>query len=93
MSIEVPVLELSVASDRFRDESLAARAAGAVLRPVAGTGELAPAAEHLLDCFVLAADALAVELDLLGDSLAHVAAAWLALDAGLLARRGQVLAR
>ena len=41
----------------------------------------------------MAARALAVETEDLGDDIEAVARSWLALDAGLLARRGPVLAR
>jgi hypothetical protein len=93
MSIDVPVLEVFDLGDRLRAAAEPGSAAAARLEPAADTGAIAAALGDALDAFRMAARALAVETDDLGATVDAVARSWLALDAGLLARRGQVLAR
>ena len=93
MSIEVPVLEVFDLADRLRAAAVPSSDAAARLAPVDGTGAIAAALDQALDAFGTLARALAVESEDLGDTVASVARSWMALDAGLLARSGQVLAR
>ena len=93
MSVAVPVLQVLDLADRFRAAARPGAEAAARLRPVEGTGAIAAALGDALSAFGMAARALAVETEDLGDTVDAVARSWLALDAELLARRGQVLAR
>ena len=93
MSVAVPVLQVLDLADRFRAAARPGAEAAVRLRPVEGTGAIAAALGDALSAFGMAARALAVETEDLGDDIEAVARSWLALDAGLLARRGQVLAR
>ena len=93
MSIDVPVLEVFDLADRLRAAAAPGHDAAARLQPAGDTGAIAAALDDVLDVIRMAARALAVETEDLGDTVDAVARSWLALDAGLLARRGQVLAR
>ena len=93
MSIDVPVLEVFDLADRLRAAAEPGSAAAGRLEPATGTGAIAPALDDALDAFRMTCRALAVETDALGATVDAVARSWQALDAGLLARRGQVLAR
>jgi hypothetical protein len=93
MSIEVPVLEVFDVADRLRAAAAPGHEAAARLVPGGPAGTIAAALDDALDSFQLAARALAVETEDLGDTVDSVARSWLALDADLLARHGQVLAR
>ena len=92
MSIDVPVLEVFDLADRC------ARRPGRATRrgppdPVGPTGAIAAALDDALAASGRRRRALAVETDDLGTTVDAVARSWMALDAGLLARHGQVLAR
>jgi hypothetical protein len=93
MSIEVPVLEVLDLAGRLRAAAEPGHFAAGRLRHVGDTGDVAGALEQAQDAFRLAARALAAETEDLGDTVDAVARSLLALDSGLLARRGQVLAR
>ena len=93
MSIDVPVLEVFALADRLRAAAEPGYDAAARLEPAAGAGAIAAALDDAFDAFRMAARAVAVETDDLGDAVDAVARSWMALDAGLLARRGQVLVR
>ena len=93
MSIEVSVLEVLDLAGRLRSAAEPGHFAAARLRHVGNTGDVAAALDHAHEAFRLAARALAAETEDLGDTVDAVARSWLALDVGLLARRGQVLAR
>jgi hypothetical protein len=93
MSIEVPVLEVLGLADRLRAAAEHGTAAAARLRPPGDAGALTAGLDDFVACFALAARAVGSETDLLGREVAAAARSWLALDRGLLARRGQVLAR
>ncbi len=95
MSLDVPVLEVLDLADRLRAAAEPGHDARARLADVdAGcTGGITAALDDTLHAFRLGAVALAVETQELGNAVAATARSWLALDAGLLARRGQVLAR
>jgi hypothetical protein len=93
MSIDVPVLEVLDLADRLRGAAAHGTAAAERLLPVCRGGELAAALDRLCEGARLAAGAIAVETGLLGDTAEETARSWLALDAGLLPRRGVVLAR
>jgi hypothetical protein len=93
MSIDVPVLEVFDLAYRLRAAAAPGHDAAARLQPAERTGAIAAALDDALDAFRMTARALAVEAEDLGDTVEAVARSWLVLDAGLLARRGQVLAR
>jgi hypothetical protein len=93
VSIDVPVLELFDLADRVRAAAEPGRRAAARLQPGGATGVIAAALDDTLDALRMLAGALAVETEELGDTVDAVARSWVALDAGLLARHGQVLAR
>ncbi len=93
MSIDVPVLEVFDLADRLRAAAAPGHDAAGRLEPAGPTGAIAAALDDALDAFRMAARALAVETEDLGDTVGSVARSWLALDTGLLARSGQVLAR
>ena len=93
MSIDVPVLEVFDLADRLRSVAGLGLDASARLTPPGDAGALTPPLEGFAEAFRLAARALAVETDVLGGATDAVARSWLALDADLLRRRGQVLAR
>jgi hypothetical protein len=93
MSIEVPVLEVFDLADRLRTAAEPGHDAAARLAPPEGTGAIAAALDDALGALGMAARALAVETEDLGGTVDAVARSWLTLDTGLLARRGQVLAR
>ena len=93
MSIEVPVLEVFRLADRLRAAAASGHDAAARLQSTGDTGAVAAALEDAVDALRMTARALAVEAEDLGDTVDAVARSWLALDAGLLVRRGQVLAR
>jgi hypothetical protein len=93
MSIEVPVLEVFDLADRLRAAAQPGHDAVARLVPAGRTGAIGAALDDALDAFQTLGRALAVETDDLGDTVDAVARSWMALDAGLLARRGQVLER
>jgi hypothetical protein len=93
MSIDVPVLEVFDLADRLRVAAQPGRDAAARLQPDGDTGAIAAALHDAFDAWRTTARALAVEAEDLGDTVDAVARSWLALDADLLARRGQVLAR
>jgi hypothetical protein len=93
MSIDVPVLEVFDLADRLRAAARPGHDAAARLQPVDSTGAIAGALDGAMDALRMLASALAVEAEELGDAVDAVARSWMALDAGLLARHGQVLAR
>jgi hypothetical protein len=93
MPIEVPVLEVFDLADRLRAAAGPGHRAAARLEPAGRVGDISAALDDALGAFRLAARAVAVETEELGEDVATVARSWLALDAALLARRGQVLAR
>jgi hypothetical protein len=93
VSIDVPVLEVFHLADRLRAAAAPGSDAAVRLQPAGDTGAIAAALDDVLAAFRMAARALAVETDDLGATVDAVARSWLALDAGLLARRGQVLGR
>ena len=93
MSIEVPVLEVFDLADRLRAAAQPGSDAAARLVPAGPTGAIGAALDDALDAFRTVARALAVETDDLGSTVDAVARSWMAFDAGLLARRGQVLVR
>jgi hypothetical protein len=93
MSIEVPVLEVFDLADRLRAAAHPGHDAVARLVTAGETGAIGAALDDALDAFRTLARALAVETDDLGDTVDAVARSWMALDAGLLPRRGQVLER
>ena len=93
VSIDVPVLEVLSLADRLRAAAVPGHDAAARLVTVEATGAIAAALEDAFGALGTLARALAVETDDLGDTVASVARSWMALDAGLLTRRGQVLAR
>ena len=93
MSIEVPVLEVFALADRLRTTAGSGAVAAGRLRPVCRIGDLAGPLDELFEGARLAAGALAVETGLLGDAAEAAARSWLALDAGLLPGRGQVMSR
>jgi hypothetical protein len=93
MSIEVPVLAVFDLADRLRSVAGLGLEAAARLTPPGDAGALAADLDRFADAFALAARALAVETELLGDTVDAVGRSWLALDAALAGRRGQVLAR
>ena len=93
MSIDVPVLEVFDLADRLRSVADRGLEASVRLTPPGDAGALTTALEGFAEAFGLAGRALAVETDVLGDTVDAVARSWLALDADLLRRRGQVLAR
>ena len=93
MSIVVPVLEVFDLADRLRAAAAPGHDAAARLESAEDIGAIAAALDDVLDAFRMTSRALAVEADDLGNTVDAVARSWLALDAGLLARRGQVLAR
>ncbi|MCV2490458.1 hypothetical protein OF117_13910 [Geodermatophilus sp. YIM 151500] len=90
-SIEVPVLELFGLAGALRVGAGTAEEARARLVPGAPVGgRLQPAVDAFLAGHGLTARGLAGELHRLDAAVAEVAGSWLALDAGLLVRRGQV---
>jgi hypothetical protein len=93
MSIDVPVLEVFDLADRLRATAERGHDAAVRLEPAGPTGAIAAALDDALEAFRMAARALAVETDDLGTTVDAVARSWMALDAGLLSRHGQVLAR
>ena len=93
VSIDVPVLEVFDLADRLRAAAVPGHDAAVRLVPVEATGAIAAALDDAFGALGTLARALAVETDDLGDTVASVARSWMALDAGLLARHGQVLAR
>jgi hypothetical protein len=94
MSIEVPVLELYDLADVLRGSAGTADEAFSRLIPPGPVGErLQAAADDAVAGFRLGVRGLAVELELLGGTVAGVADSWLVLDETLLARRNQVRAR
>jgi hypothetical protein len=93
MSIEVPVLEVLDLADRLHAAAEQGTAASARLGRPGEVGGLTAGLDDFVGCFALAARAIGSETDLLGSEVAATARSWLALDARLLARRGQVLAR
>jgi hypothetical protein len=93
VSIDVPVLQVFDLADRLRAAAAPGHDAAARLEPADPTGAIAAALEDAFGAFGTLGRALAVETDDLGDTVEAVARSWMALDAGLLARRGQVLAR
>jgi hypothetical protein len=93
MSIEVPVLEVFDLADRLRAAAQPGYDAATRLVPSGRTGAVAGALDDALDAFRTLARAVAVESEDLGDDADAVARSWIAFDADLLARRGQVLAR
>jgi len=93
MSIDLPVLEVLDLADRLRAGAGPGHDAAARLQPVGPTGAVSAALDDVIDAFGTAARALAVENEDPGATVEGVARSWLALDAGLLARRGQMLAR
>lgn len=93
MSVEVPVLEVFDLADRLRAVAGDGFAASTRLAPPADCGALTAVLADFVEVFALAARALAVDIDQLAESVEAAARSWLALDAGILARRGQVLSR
>jgi hypothetical protein len=93
MSIDVPVLEVFDLADRLRAAAAPGHEAAARLRPAGHTGAIGGALDDAFDALRMLTSALAVETRDLGDAVDSVARSWMALDAGLLARHGQVLAR
>jgi hypothetical protein len=93
MSIEVPVLEVFDLADRLRAAAQPGADAAARLVPAGRAGAVAAALDDALGAFRTLARALAVESEDLGDAVDAVGRSWLALDADLLARRGQVVER
>lgn len=93
MSVEVPVLEVLGLADRLRAAADLGAAAAARLPPPGDAGAVTAALEEFLTCFALAARALGGEAASLGDAAGTAARSWLALDEGLLVRRGQLTAR
>jgi hypothetical protein len=93
MSIDVPVLAVFDLADRLRATAERGYDAAARLEPAGPAGAIAAALDDALDAFRMAARALAVETDDLSTTVDAVARSWMALDAGLLSRRRQVLAR
>jgi hypothetical protein len=93
MSIEVPVLEVFHLADRLSAAAQSGYDAAARLVPGGPTGAIAAALDDALDALRTVTRALAVETEHLGDTVDAVARSWMVLDAGLLARRGQVLER
>jgi hypothetical protein len=93
MSIDVPVLEVFDLADRLRAAAEPGHDAAARLQPAGRVGAIETALDEALEGFRMTARALAVETEELGRTVDAVARSWLALDAGLLARSGQVLAR
>ena len=93
MSIEVPVLEVLGLADRLRAAALHGADAAARLGSPGGAGGVGAALEDFLACFALAARAVGAETELLGEAATAAAYSWVALDADLLARRGQLTSR
>lgn len=93
MSIDVPVLEVFDLADRLRAAAQPGHDAAVRLEPDGDTGAIAAALHDAFDALRMTARAVAVETEDLGRTVDAVARSWLALDAGLLARSGQVLAR
>jgi hypothetical protein len=93
MSIEVPVLEVVGLADRLRGIAGGGSAAARGLGEPGPVGELDAALGQLVEGARLAARAIGVECELLGDAAEATARSWLVLDSALLPRRGQVLAR
>ena len=93
MSIEVPVLEVLDLADRLRAAAEPGHAAAARLPTPGPVGGIAGALDDAVHALAMTARAVAVDTDDLGATVDAVARSWLALDADLLARRGQVLAR
>ena len=93
MSIDVPVLEVFDLADRLRSVAEVGLEASSRLTLPGDVGALAPVLEGFVEAFALAARALSVETDVLGNTTEAVARSWLALDAHLLQRRGQVVSR
>jgi hypothetical protein len=95
MSIEVPVLEVLDLAGRLRAAAEPGHSARARLEGAEAelTGGIAAALDDTLQAFRMASAALAVETEELGDAVDATARSWLAMDAGLLGRRGQVAAR
>jgi hypothetical protein len=93
MSIDVPVLEVLDLADRLRGAAAHGFEASARMTAARDAGAVTAALDDLVACFTLASRAVATETELLGDTVEATARSWLTLDAALLARRGQVLAR
>jgi hypothetical protein len=93
VSVDVPVLEVFDLADRLRSVAGLALEASARLTAPGAAGALTAPLDGFAEAFRLAAGALAVEIDVLGRTTDAVARSWLAMDADLLPRRGQVLAR
>ena len=93
MSIDVPVLAVFDLADRLRSVAALGLEASGRLTPPGDAGALGQALEGFAEAFGLAARALGVETEVLGDTTEAVARSWLSLDADLLHRRGQVLSR
>ena len=93
MSIEVPVLEVLGLADRLRASADLGPEAAARLLPPGDAGAVTAALEEFFGCLGLAARAVGIESGLLGDAAEAAARSWVALDEGLLERRGQLVAR
>ena len=93
VSIDVPVLEVLGLADRLRAAADLGPMAAARLPPSGAAGSVTAALEEFLGSFGLAARAVGAEAGSLGDAAEAAARSWVALDEGLLARRGQLVAR
>jgi hypothetical protein len=90
MSIEVPAAEVRALAGLVRASAAQAEEIAPRLDAAGDVGDaLRPAVEALLDSHRTAGRALSAELGWLAATVAAVADSWLALDHGLLARRGR----